>query len=130
MIYENFPRYTEFDPMIPVWCVTPDRPGCIHRFFDTSPISPSGRYLAIFQLPFEDRQPLPGEKGNICVVDLETGEDRVVADLVKMRYFAGLTLEQAAVVLGVSRRTTERYWAYARAWLYQEITKAEKPPSE
>jgi RNA polymerase sigma factor (TIGR02999 family) len=50
-------------------------------------------------------------------------EDRVVADLVKMRYFAGLTLAQAAEILGVSRRTADRYWAYARAWLYQEITK-------
>jgi RNA polymerase sigma factor (TIGR02999 family) len=57
-------------------------------------------------------------------------EDRVVADLVKMRYYAGLTIEQAAEVLGVSRRTADRYWAYARAWLYQEITKAEKPPSD
>ena len=59
-----------------------------------------------------------------------TEEDRIVADLVKLRYFAGLTIEQAAAVLGVSRRTADRYWAYARAWLYQEITKAEKPPSK
>jgi RNA polymerase sigma factor (TIGR02999 family) len=57
-------------------------------------------------------------------------EDRVVADLVEMRYFAGLTLGQAASILGVSRRTADRYWAYARAWLYQEITNAEKPPSQ
>jgi len=57
-------------------------------------------------------------------------EDRVVADLVKMRYYAGLTIEQAASILGVSRRTADRYWAYARAWLYHEITKAEKSPSE
>jgi len=57
-------------------------------------------------------------------------EDRVVADLVKLRYFAGLTLEQSAAVLGVSRRTADRYWAYARAWLYQEITSAEKPHSK
>jgi RNA polymerase sigma factor (TIGR02999 family) len=57
-------------------------------------------------------------------------EDRVVADLVKMRYFSGLTLGQAAAVLGVSRRTADRYWAYARAWLYQEITNAKKPPSQ
>jgi hypothetical protein len=78
-MYESFPRYLDFDPIVPVWCVTPDRSGCIHRFFDTSPISPSGRYLAVFQLPFEDRQPRPGETGNICVVDLETGEDRIVA---------------------------------------------------
>jgi len=56
------------------------------------------------------------------------GEDRTVAELVKLRYFAGLTLGQAANILGVSRRTADRYWAYARAWLYQEITKAEEPP--
>lgn len=78
---KNFPRYRDFNPKVPVWCVTPNRPACIHRFFDTSPISPSGRYLAVFQLPFEDRQPEPtGDTGNICIVDLETGEDRVVAE--------------------------------------------------
>lgn len=48
--------------------------------FDTSPISPSGIYLAVFQLPFEDRQPRPGEKGNVIVVDLQKGTNRVVAD--------------------------------------------------
>ncbi len=79
MIFDGFPRYTEFHPKVPVWCVTPDRPGCIHRFFDTSPISPSGRYLAVFQMPFEDRQPKPGEYGNVCVVDLHTGESHRVA---------------------------------------------------
>ncbi len=55
-------------------------------------------------------------------------EDKIVAELVKLRYFAGLTLGQAANILGVSQRTADRYWAYARAWLYQEITKSEKPP--
>jgi RNA polymerase sigma factor (TIGR02999 family) len=52
-------------------------------------------------------------------------EDNIVAELVKLRYFAGLTIEQAANILGVSRRTADRYWAYARAWLYQEITRAD-----
>jgi len=75
-----FPRYTAFDPKVPVWCVTADTPGCIHRFFDTSPISPSGRYLAVFQLPFEDRQPEPGDSGHVRVVDLQTGENRVVGE--------------------------------------------------
>jgi hypothetical protein len=79
-LHKAFPQYTEFSPLVPVWCVTPNRPGCIHRFFDTSPISPSGRYLAVFQMPFEDRQPMPGETGNVCLVDLETGEDRIVAE--------------------------------------------------
>jgi len=57
-------------------------------------------------------------------------EEPAVAELVKMRYFAGLTLEQSATILGVSRRTADRYWAYARAWLYQQIIKAEKPPAQ
>ena len=52
-------------------------------------------------------------------------EDKTIADLVKLRYFAGLTLEQAANILGVSRRTADRYWVYGRAWLYQEITRAD-----
>jgi len=53
-------------------------------------------------------------------------DDPVVAELVKIRYFAGLTLAQAAELLGISRRTADRYWAYARAWLYQEITKGHR----
>ena len=40
------------------------------------------------------------------------------AELVKLHYFAGLTLEEAGQVLGVSHRTAKRHWAYARAWLY------------
>jgi RNA polymerase sigma factor (TIGR02999 family) len=52
-------------------------------------------------------------------------EDQVVADLVKMRYFAGLNLDQIAKILGISRRTADRYWAYARAWLHREITKGQ-----
>ena len=75
-----FPRYSDFDPLVPVWCITPNEGRCIHRFFDTSPISPSGRYLAVFRLPFEDRQPRPGDSGQVCVVDLETGKERVVAE--------------------------------------------------
>lgn len=43
------------------------------------------------------------------------------ADLVKLRYFAGLTLEQAAEALGISLATAHRDWNYARAWLHQEI---------
>ncbi len=51
-------------------------------------------------------------------------EDREAADLVKMRYFAGLSLDEAAAVLGVSRRTADRYWAYARAWLYEQMRRS------
>jgi DNA-directed RNA polymerase specialized sigma24 family protein len=40
------------------------------------------------------------------------------AELVKLRFFAGITLEEAGAVLGLSERTAKRHWAYARAWLY------------
>jgi len=46
------------------------------------------------------------------------------AELVKLRYFIGLTFEQAAEVLGISEPTAKRYWAFARAWLYEEIRAA------
>ena len=49
--------------------------------------------------------------------------DQVKADLVKLRYFAGLTEEQAAQTLKISRATAHRYWVYARAWLHEEITR-------
>ena len=48
--------------------------------------------------------------------------DAVKADLVKLRYFAGLTSEQAARVLDISPATAERYWDYARSWLRVEIS--------
>ena len=44
-----------------------------------------------------------------------------VAELVKLRYYAGLTVEQAASVLKVNVRTAHRYWTYARVWLLDAI---------
>jgi len=46
-----------------------------------------------------------------------------VAELVKLRYFAGLTIDQAAEIQGISRRSVIDHWAYARSWLTREITK-------
>jgi RNA polymerase sigma factor (TIGR02999 family) len=48
-------------------------------------------------------------------------EDKDSADLVKLRYFAGLSLAEAAEVLGLQARTAGRRWAYARAWLSEEM---------
>jgi RNA polymerase sigma factor (TIGR02999 family) len=53
-------------------------------------------------------------------------EDPACAELVKLRFFAGLTLDEAAKTLGVVRRTADRYWAFARAWLYAELRKGEQ----
>jgi RNA polymerase sigma factor (TIGR02999 family) len=49
-------------------------------------------------------------------------KDPVKAELVKLRHFAGLTVDQAAHALDISPATADRYWAYARAWLHAAIT--------
>jgi RNA polymerase sigma factor (TIGR02999 family) len=43
------------------------------------------------------------------------------AELVKLRYFVGLKIDEAAEVLGISKATAKRWWAYSRAWLFEEI---------
>ena len=91
----HFPRYTEHDPEVPVWCLTPNEGRCLHRFFDTSPISPDGRRLACLRLPFEDRMNGPGERAQVVVVDLETGEERVVAETAGWEYQMGANLNWA-----------------------------------
>jgi RNA polymerase sigma factor (TIGR02999 family) len=48
--------------------------------------------------------------------------DKVKADIVKLRYFGGLTIEQAADLLGISPTTAKRHWTYARAWLYKAVS--------
>ena len=54
-------------------------------------------------------------------LDLLAAEDGQKAELVKLRYFAGLSVQEAARCLGISRATADRYWAYARAWLYDRL---------
>jgi RNA polymerase sigma factor (TIGR02999 family) len=49
-------------------------------------------------------------------------KDKVKADIVRLRYFAGLTSEQAAEILKISPTTAKRYWIYSRAWLLREIS--------
>ena len=78
-ISSKFPAYTEYDPLVPVWCVTPNEGRTIHRFFDTSPFSPSQRYMAVLRLPQEERPPNPGEEAEVVLIDLEEGTERVVA---------------------------------------------------
>ena len=48
-------------------------------------------------------------------------QDTQKAELVKLRYFVGMTIEEAAESLGISEATAKRHWAYARAWLFEEI---------
>src|SRR5262249_2829107 len=55
-------------------------------------------------------------------------EDPAKAELVKLRYFAGLTLEEAAACRGIPLATAKRHWAVARAWLYDALRPDESPP--
>jgi RNA polymerase sigma factor (TIGR02999 family) len=55
------------------------------------------------------------------LLDKLAAQDPQRAELTKLRYFVGMTFEEAAEVLGISVATAKRHWAYARAWLYQEI---------
>jgi RNA polymerase sigma factor (TIGR02999 family) len=53
-------------------------------------------------------------------------EDPLCAELVKLRFFAGLTQEEAARTLSIARRSADRYWAFARSWLYDELRREDE----
>jgi RNA polymerase sigma factor (TIGR02999 family) len=67
----------------------------------------------------------PGSDEELLVVnealDRLAAQNKMEADLVKLRYFVGMTLDEAAEALGISVRTADNYWAHARAWLFREI---------
>jgi RNA polymerase sigma factor (TIGR02999 family) len=54
-------------------------------------------------------------------LDKLAAQNRPEAELVKLRYFVGMTLEEAAEAMDISPRTADNYWAHARAWLFREI---------
>jgi RNA polymerase sigma factor (TIGR02999 family) len=56
-------------------------------------------------------------------LDTLAAEDPMAAELVKLRYFVGMTMEEAATALGMAKRTAESIWTYARVWLRREIRK-------
>lgn len=78
-ISNKFKIYDKYNPKVPIYCITQGKGAIIHRFFDTSPFSPSGRYVALFRMPFEDHLPQPGDSGEIVLVDLQEGSEKVVA---------------------------------------------------
>ena len=55
-------------------------------------------------------------------LDRFAAEDPQKAELVKLRYFVGLTIEETAEVLGISVATAKRHWTFSRAWLFRELT--------
>ncbi len=71
---------------------------------------------------------LPGPEDDDLVLAVNEALDKLAAhdplsaELIKLRFFAGLPNVEAAQLLGLSERTAKRTWAYARAWLYRELT--------
>lgn len=81
----------------------------------------SARRVEVEAIELPDRPP---EEKLLALDDALTrlaAKDPVKAELVKLRYFAGLTTKDAADALGISVTTADRYWAYARAWLQTEM---------
>lgn len=77
------------------------------------------REVAVHDLPPDDLLDLTD------ALDAFASEDPVKAELVKLRFFGGLSVEEAANALGISRATADRYWAYARAWLHDRLSSCE-----
>ena len=80
------------------------------------------------RVEFDDLAGLPESMNNDeHVIDLNAAldklalEDPAKAELVKLRYFVGMTIEESAETMGISTPTVKRWWAYARSWLYEEM---------
>ena len=79
-----------------------------------------------------DADEIPVEVPNVDLIALDEALDRFAhedpqkAELVKLRFFAGLSEQEAAEVLGISRATAARHWAYARAWLFDRLRDADE----
>ena len=56
-------------------------------------------------------------------LDKLAAQDKAKAELVKLRYFVGMTIDESAQILGISEPTAKRWWTYAHAWLYSEIAR-------
>jgi hypothetical protein len=68
----SFRSYRQGETFGKVFSVTPDDGFYLQTFYDVCPFSPSGRYLAVTRLPFQNRQPNLGDTADVCIVDLES----------------------------------------------------------
>lgn len=96
-----------------------------------------GQWLRVDSADFDELPgAAPNEHSADRVVRLDEALDRFAsaeprkAELVKLRYFTGLNLKEAAEVLGISEPTAKRDWAFARAWLFRELQRSETPTED
>jgi len=87
--------------------------------------------LAVLRLLEGAGQPMPNN--DVLALDEAltklAAEDPLKARLVQLRFFAGLSNEEAAAILGVSAVTAKRHWRYARAWLHRAVSSQDEPPA-
>lgn len=74
-MHRSFARMNFPDQTVPIWRLSGPTQKAYHRFFDTSPISPSGRYIAFLETDFDDRLPNPSDTAHVVVIDLTTGAE-------------------------------------------------------
>ena len=86
-------------------------------------------FLWLPLLPFDESIELP-EGGQVDLVKLDdalaglANIDEQQSRIIELRFFGGLSIDEAAQVIGISPRTVKRQWAIARAWLFRELSKA------
>jgi RNA polymerase sigma factor (TIGR02999 family) len=79
------------------------------------------RHLELDQLDLADDEPAEKILALNEALEMLAADEPVAAQVVNLRYFAGLTIDQAATALNISVRTANRHWSYAKAWLYQQL---------
>ena len=67
----SFERYVSGSTLVPVIKVTPNDGFYVHTYYDVCPFSPSGKFLVVSKIPYEDKPPRYGDSAEICVIDLE-----------------------------------------------------------
>ncbi len=92
---------------------------CLKRGKGFSRVALDG-LVAVEDASYDDLLALEAALGRLTL------ENRSCADLVTLRFFGGLSLKEAAATLDISQRTADRYWAYARAWLYEALSETAK----
>lgn len=84
------------------------------------------------RLPLDEAMLIAQSPEDLLAVDEALGrlaaEEPAKADLVKLRFYAGLTIPEAATALGISVASAERWWAFARAWLYADLVGEKNSP--
>lgn len=68
----------------------------IHRFFDTSPISPSGKYVALFRFPYDNHSPVPEDEGEVILINIKTKKEKVVAKTKGWEFQLGANVQWGA----------------------------------